>query len=383
MLPEINKLLYVSCACSTRIEHELFKLDAELVGLQIQKYHRLLLNGFNKNGVNVTALTSHVGLELLKGDTETEDGIKYEYIIQKRNKLGHVHVLLNSFIKAYKYFQKNENSILICDVLTLTNSLGSIIAAKLQKKEIIGIITDFPEQLSSSSKIYSYLTWKVINMCSSYIVMTEFMKEKLDTDKKKIVLEGHVDYKISIEAMNQEKCDNKKICVYAGTLHEKYGIKKLVEAFIKADVIDSELHIFGNGDCTQWIKQLNCPNIIYHGIWENSKIIEFEKKAHLLINPRPTDEEFTKYSFPSKNMEYMVSGTAVLTTALPGMPQEYEDYVYLFSDESIEGMSRTLKKVLSNDISYLRKKGKKAQSFVLEKKNNVTQAKKIMEGLFV
>ena len=381
-MTKINNLLYVSCVCSKSVEHKLFNIDAELVGLQIQKYHRLLLNGFNKNGVKVTALTNHIGLDLLKIDNETEDDIDYEYIIQKRGMLGHTDLLLNSFIKSYKFFQYNPNSILICDVLTLTNSLGAIIAAKLHKKKIIGIITDFPEQLSSSDKLYSFLTWKIINLCSSYIVMTKYMKEKLDIRKKTIVLEGHIDYKISSQPTIQENNSGKKICVYAGTLHEKYGIKKLVESFIKSDLIDTELHIFGNGDCTQWIKQLNCPNIIYHGIWENSRIIEFEKKSHLLINPRPTNEEFTKYSFPSKNLEYMASGTAVLTTALPGMPKEYDNYVYLFSDETIEGMSETLKQVLSNDISDLRKKGREAQSFVLKQKNNIIQTKKIIDALF-
>ena len=52
-----------------------------------------------------------------------------------------------------------------------------------------------------------------------------------------------------------------------------------------------------------------------------------ELKATLLVNPRPTTEEFTIYSFPSKNMEYMASGTPLLTTKLPGMPEEYHQYV--------------------------------------------------------
>lgn len=45
----------------------------------------------------------------------------------------------------------------------------------------------------------------------------------------------------------------------------------------------------------------------------------------------------------------MVSGTPVLTTPLPGMPEEYDQYVYLFDDESTEGMHQTLKLLLRPD----------------------------------
>lgn len=377
----INKLLYISCVCSEKTEHKLFEMDAKSVGLQIQKYHRLLLKGFEKNGVQVTAISSHLGLEKLQIDTESEENITYTYIREKWKRLVHLEILIRSFFKSYKYFKENANSILICDVLSVSNSLGAIVAAKICGKRVIGIITDFPEQLSSSNKLYSKVAWMVISMCSSYVVMTPFMAEKLHPRKDKIVLEGHVEVN-SIDEKLRSKSEMKK-CVYAGTLHEKYGIKKLIKAFIEADVANAELHIFGNGDCAEWIKNLNISNIVYHGIWENSEIIEFEKTAHLLVNPRPTDEEYTKYSFPSKNMEYMVSGTPVLTTVLPGMPKEYMEYIYLFDDETVLGMSNSLRNILNRDVSELIETGQRAKKFVLEKKNNKVQAKRIIDKLFV
>lgn len=76
-------------------------------------------------------------------------------------------------------------------------------------------------------------------------------------------------------------------------------------------------------------------NIKYFGVIPNDYVVNKELKATILINPRPTNEEYTKYSFSSKNMEYMVFGTPVLTTKLSGMPEEYYPYVYLFKDESI------------------------------------------------
>ena len=85
-----------------------------------------------------------------------------------------------------------------------------------------------------------------------------------------------------------------------------------------------------------------------------------------------------KYSFPSKNMEYMVSGTPVLTTNLPGMPEEYKDYVYLFEDESVQGMARKIREVLSLPTNELYRKGRAAKEFVLNEKNNICQTHKIL-----
>ena len=99
------------------------------------------------------------------------------------------------------------------------------------------------------------------------------------------------------------------------------------------------------------------------------------------MNPRPTHEEFVKYSFPSKTMEYMASGTPVLTTRLPGMPKEYYPYVDFIEEESAAGIAAALKAVLTRSDEELFQKGQKARAFVLEGRNNVVQAKRILTML--
>lgn len=374
-----NKILYVSCACSKKTENFLFNNNAESIGLQIQKYHRLLMNGFKENNINVYGLSYHPGIEKLGITEEIEENIIYDYIITSIKRLNHFQIIIKSFFKAHKYLKKNQEAVVLCDVLSFSNCFGAILAAKFHKRKVIGIITDFPEQLSSGNRIYSFCIWKIISMCSYYVVMTKYMAERLNPEKPFLVLEGHVDINSINKVTTSHLIDNRKICVYAGTLHEKYGIKKLVEAFILANVDGAELHIFGNGDCREWIKHLTNQNVIYHGIVDNEAVTEFERKACVLINPRPTNEEFTKYSFPSKNMEYMVSGTPVITTALPGMPIEYNKYVYLFKDESVSGMANTLQEILLKDPVELCEMGERAKQFVLKEKNNIIQAKKIID----
>ena len=57
------------------------------------------------------------------------------------------------------------------------------------------------------------------------------------------------------------------------------------------------------------------------------------------MNPRFTGAEYTLYSFPSKNIEYMVSGTPVITTRLAGIPDDYYPYVFVFEEEINENIN--------------------------------------------
>ena len=103
-----------------------------------------------------------------------------------------------------------------------------------------------------------------------------------------------------------------------------------------------------------------------------------ELKATLLVNPRFTTEKLTRYSFPSKNMEYMASGTPLLTTNLPGMPNEYHNYVFLFREETVDGYADAIRRVLTYSDWELQDFGRKASQFVLQNKNNVQQGLRVL-----
>ena len=172
-----------------------------------------------------------------------------------------------------------------------------------------------------------------------------------------------------------------KVVIYAGGLYEKYGVKKLIEGFIKLKDKNTALHLYGEGPMVKDIeKYSNLDNRIrFGGMVPNEIVVEEQIMATLLVNPRPSNEEFTKYSFPSKNMEYMVSGTPVVTTPLPGMPKEYNKYVYVFQDESEHGICSTLNYILSQSSKTLHDFGGAAKQFVLDEKNNLKQAARIVD----
>jgi glycosyltransferase involved in cell wall biosynthesis len=208
------------------------------------------------------------------------------------------------------------------------------------------------------------------------------MNEVVNTKSKPyIVLEGHVDEQMQYIENRLENKSEPKVLMYAGSLKKVYGIEKLTEAFLAADISGWEFHIYGDGNFREDLEKIckNNSTVKYCGIKLNREIVEAEIKASLLVNPRPTGEDYVKYSFPSKNMEYMASGTPIITTHLPGMPDEYIPYIYLFEEENTEDITRELVRVLSLPSKELHEKGKIAKRFVLENKSSIQQSSKIIE----
>ena len=193
-------------------------------------------------------------------------------------------------------------------------------------------------------------------------------------------MEGIADENMKSEIRHRNP--NLKEVIYAGGLYEQYGVLALIEAFRKVEGRDLRLILYGSGPMADKMDDYMAldSRLEYRGLRPNKEIVEAELSATLLINPRPTHEEFVKYSFPSKNMEYMASGTPLLTTNLPGMPKEYHKYVYLFDKEDPHSMSKVLNKILNEiPLEELDNFGEKAKQFVMENKNNIYQAKRIVD----
>ena len=377
------RIIYASSAMGEKTFSDIFINSKNIPGQQAQKFNKLLIKGLKLNGADVIGLstppvtTSNLNKKFIVLGKKIEDEILFSYVpVINIPILKNILNIAGSFFKTLKYRKKNK-TIIVCDVLNVSVSLGAVFAGILVGCPIIGIVTDIPElmvtgHLSRQVK----LIYKIIDKCSHYVFLTEPMNTRLNpTGKPYVIIEG-----ICNENTEYENFEHNNHSIYAGYLDEKYGIKALIEAFILANVDGQELHIYGAGPYAEEAKRIanESDSIVYHGSVLNEIVVAEEKKARLLINPRPSNEEFTKYSFPSKNMEYMSSGTPVLTTKLLGMTKDYYEYVYCFKDETVEGMSETLKTILEKDDEQLLEKGKEAQHFVIMQKNNLIQARKIL-----
>ena len=392
------KVLYISTIVSQKALNEAMKRDPKFNGHAIQKFTRLINKGLVCNDVEVHVLSTfhlpNIGYYYFRRP-ETEDGVHFHYIPSLNlRSVRIVWLILYCFLKVFLWGLHNrKEKAVICDVLNVSACIGALAASRLTAIRCIGLMTDMPglglgnnnitvghkKKLSLASRINR----KYLNQFTHYVFITEHMNKAINTKHRPyIVMEGLVDTDMRTLHSSTHKKNDKRIVLYAGGIHERYGLKMLIEGFMQANIINTELWIYGSGPLVQDLQSYSNRDsrIRYMGIRPNDEVVTAELNATILVNPRPTHEEFTKYSFPSKNLEYMASGTPVLTTKLPGMPKEYYPFVYLFNKgETTEGYAEVLRSVLALPPESLEKKGHEAREWILTNKNCIKQTSRIIE----
>ena len=393
---KIKNILYLSALASEKRINKEHKESGKNPGFAVQKFSRLLVKGVLENNVKVLALSNppHVGGrgEYVHFEKEIEHEIKYKYIPYINIPLlKHVFLFLYTFFYVLFWgLRKRNDKAIICDVLAISICMGALFASKINRILSAAVITDLYGLMQNGDKksflvrMASKLNAWYSGAFDKYILLTEQMNEIVNPQNRPhMVMEALCDSTLVQYNYQTVEKSHPRTIIYAGGINEIYGLKMLAEGFLKADVKDAKLVYYGHGPYVEEFKKL-CKlhsNLEYRGIAPNEVVVNEEIKASLLVNPRFTTEAFTKYSFPSKNMEYMASGTPLLTTNLPGMPKEYLNYVFLFKEETVEGYADTIREILSKPESELISFGLKAKRYVLENKNNIAQGKSIIEFL--
>ena len=227
---------------------------------------------------------------------------------------------------------------------------------------------------------------KFVNKCTErmarrfdcFILYTKKMAEYLSVSKGRfIVIEGFK----KIPLRKPVKMEGFNV-VYTGSLNKKYGIVRLLNSMTYIRDEDLRLHLYGRGDSESIIKDA-CKidsRIVYHGNVSKEEAINAIYSANALINPRNSfDGEFTEYSFPSKDIEYLGTGIPTLLCKLPGMPEEYYghfiDIVDALPSQIADGIHH-LRSMSENERLEL---GGRAKRFIINRMNIYNQASSIIE----
>ena len=379
------RAVYVSSLLSEAAFAGCFPDPGKSPGQAVQKYHRLLARGLARNGAEVIALSAppvtrrNTRARFVRLRPDTEEGVRFSYLpVLLVPVLKHLVTLFTAFFRTLRFVTRD--SFVICDTLNVTVSAGARAAAFLRRTPCIGIVTDVPDMMSEHPSRINRINRRLLAGYDAYLFLTEQMNSLINKrGRPYLVAEGQVDAALGETPPSPVEKDDPPVLLYAGMLHERYGILRLAQAFAMTR-LPARLVIYGTGDAEDRLRGIAAkdPRIRLMGQRDNAEVVAHERRAALLINPRPSDAEFTKYSFPSKNMEYMASGTPVLTTRLPGMPEEYRDHVYLFDGEQPEEMAAALTRVMGEGAAALAQRGAAARAFVLQNKTNVRQAARLI-----
>ena len=376
-------------------------LEDQFPSIQTHKFNWNLIKGLERcNKHEYTYISARPVSDYPIFPCKVIKGKKWNDVIEENHiEIQEIPFLNNSLLKVITRFitslfygiknyhrVRNKGGVIVYSVHLPFMITGWIIS-KLYSIEYIGIWTDPPsisfardKSLKSSlRKIEQKLAKKVMKNISKVIVLTQYLADDFAPGKPHLVIEGIIDSNDIVETKdrNDNKPDVFKV-VYTGSLEKRYGIQSLVQGFQLLDDKNLVFEIYGRGDYVSELLTVcnEDKRIKYGGFLSNDKILDIQRNADVLINARSDENEYVKYSFPSKTLEYMISGTPVITTMLPGMPSEYREYVIVLENNKPETISKTIEKVIQ--LSPLEREGigKKAKEFA-ESKNYRQQGIKI------
>ena len=250
------------------------------------------------------------------------------------------------------------------------------------------IVPDLPQHMSNNRGVLRRLLKRVnnriINKClrafDCFVLLSPYMKDLLPiANKPWIQVEGvYSDY---FGHDNHTVLKSKNTVLYSGIISSRYGVFDLIEAFKK--IPDPSFQLWLCGSCRNETKKLEealslDERISYFGLLPKEDVRLLQRRASLLVNPRKSHEEYTKYSFPSKTMEYLASQTPVLMCRLPAIPKEYDPFLFYLEKETIDELTARIIEICSIDENVLKERGIKARSFILNNKNASVQASRIV-----
>lgn len=270
-------------------------------------------------------------------------------------------------------------------------SLAIVIMGKVLSIKKIVTFTDLSLFTFSSERINKMKAYKKVLMTpyvglvnklqksyDGYILFSKTMNDVVNPyNKPYCVVEGMYN---GGQLNFDTKAVKQHAIAHAGTLNEEVGIKKILDVFDLIEDQEVELYLIGKGDMTKEIENRSKTNksIKYLGFMPKGEVFEYLKSAKLLVNLRNPSDIYTRYSFPSKIFEYMVSGTPVLTTKLEGIPKEYYDYLYTVNSYDSEVIKDKIIEIITKSEDELFEFGIKAREFVLKEKNSKKQSEKIV-----
>lgn len=394
-------LLVSECCTDIRYEEMLKAGETHLSASQFM--FSGLIKGFSEcKDVSVTVLSGmrsrgKSGRKFRKRVREYQNG--FEFIYPSELKVSGLHFLwswLRIFMETAKWCAKNkgDSSFVICDAL-LSCAKTARMAAKLFGVLAVAYVTDLPQHMSEiderryglKKRLYisliSRMTERDMVKYDRYITLTEGLnREANPKHQPHIIVECIMDALPDTEREEQGEEAN-FVVMFAGKVNRLFGMELLLKAIPLIRQEDIRFHIYGKGNYEEEIIKAakKDERIVYKGVLPRSEILVKERQADLLINLRPSGYRFAIYSFPSKVAEYMASGTPVLTTRLPGIPAEYEPYLWFLDREEPGGVAEAIVEIMKTPEEERRRRAKAARRFIEEGKNPKRQAQRILSFL--
>jgi glycosyltransferase involved in cell wall biosynthesis len=177
-----------------------------------------------------------------------------------------------------------------------------------------------------------------------FIAVTPATVTDLAPEVPFIVVEGGVD---ELPPEPPPRLGGPFTMVLAGELNELAGVRLALAAFARLKGGQWRLEIAGKGPLAEQIRQAAAldARIRYHGLIDWAAVQAIYARADLVLTLGLTKPVAKRYFFPSKLMEALGCGVAVLSTPCNHVRAAFGDCLFLLEEESPEGLAVRLREL--------------------------------------
>jgi len=283
-----------------------------------------------------------------------------------------------------------------CLLMVYSTNLSFFGAALLHRllhrqTKICLIVVDLPEYTgalglaSLPMRAESAIVHSLARRVDCLVLLARAMADRLGVEQGRcIVVEGISD-KAGFDVVEPKVPDDggRRIFLYAGSLAARHGIADLMAAFARIEAPDARLWVCGSGSMAGAVAEMaeRDRRVRMFGEITRGEVLGLQERAHVMINPRPPFDDFTKYSFPHKTMEYLASGRPVIMHRLPGIPAEYVPYLVIPPTPDVDGLATAMEGMIAAPDAELAATGEAGQRFVATEKTVGVQGQKLLRFL--
>lgn len=333
-------------------------LSAPFIGAYPTRCDLIYFRGFKnaEEGCSYVKFNNIWGIRNFSRARALKKELKDFIALKDPQKLILVYCPHTPFLEAAAYAKKKDPSIRVCLYVPDLPNYMNLNANRTWFYDV-------------AKKVDIHRMTRLMDCVDSYVLLTEYMKDRLPVgDKPYRVAEGIIE---NLPELPEPTPPGKeKYVVYTGKLFERFGVKTLIDGFCTLKNPDYRLVLCGKGDCEAYARSVQAkdPRVMFLGQVSPAEAMQWQSRAAVLVNPRSVVEEYTRYSFPSKNIEYLLSGKPVVGYFLEGMPQDYKDFLCCVDPAlpAVEGIAAKLDEVLHCDAATLLEKNKRFFDYARE-----------------
>ena len=264
--------------------------------------------------------------------------VDYRRFENKNVKLHGINVFIRPFsvlqILAFiqnlnNILKRNEYDLLIATSDPLWGIFGYFYAKKYNIRFLYDLHDNYETYLTYKIPFFGFANRKIIKKADIVTTVSNSLKKKISKIRKErvFVIENGADLGL-FKPKNKTECRKKlklplkaKIIAYSGTLQKLQGIDLLIDAFeiLKRDMGNLHLVLAGRvREVTGKKLELNKKGIIWLKELDQKGVVDLINSADVVVIPSTTNE-FTKYCFPYKVIEYMACNAKIVATKVGDM----------------------------------------------------------------